>query len=388
MKCRMLFKRCASFFSSLWHRASHIALSRGISRALRNFGLCLLVVFLSTLSPLYSSSVSASGIPSGYHLVTNVAGYPYFQLRYGRNGAIWQACQSGSTGVGSLGLGASVTMTIDVFDGAGCNAYYYLPANAIIEFQMRTLDIIFQNAGFLSHDNRFMSIEVDPLFQSGNENIYTFRFWNNGPAVNNYYLQVYFEFYVATVNATVEPISVNIYAPDNTLDYSGSLNSINSSVNNVNNSIQGVISGVGGVQSSVNNAANQAHQDSQAQIDAINDQTQQEQNQYEQEKVEENQREDEMDGQASQAESMFSFTFLNPFIGIFELFNDSGCVSIPTIAGMVGSSNTTYCPWFDSSVRNILTPVFGFSSMILLFGFVIYWLRSGSSDILYKGGKK
>ena len=72
---------------------------------------------------------------------------------------------------------------------------------------------------------------------------------------------------------------------------------------------------------------------------------------------------------------------------IFELFNDSGCVSIPTIAGMVGSDETTYCPWFDSSVRNILTPVFGFSSMILLFGFVIYWLRGGSSDILYKGGK-
>lgn len=145
-----------------------------------------------------------------------------------------------------------------------------------------------------------------------------------------------------------------------------------------NNTIIGqngqIINGLGDINSSINSS-------SQAQIDAINEQTQQQEDQYNQEKEEESQREDEMDGQASQAESMFSFTFLNPFIGIFELFNDSGCVSIPTIAGMVGSDETTYCPWFDSSVRNILTPVFGLSSMILIFGFAVRWLGSSGDAV-------
>lgn len=374
MKCRMLYRRCASFFSSLFRRVSHIVSYRAISRVLRSFGLCFVAVLALTFSPLCSSSVSALDVPSGYHIVSNVAGLPYYNIRYGKDGAVWQSCVQGGTGVGSLGPQTSPWMTFDIFDGASCNTYFYLPANGIIDFQIRTRDMTFMSAGFVTADSRFMSVEIDPLYQSGNENIYSLRFWNPGGAVNQFFLKFYVKFYLGSVNSTVEPLSVNVYAPDNPLDYSGTLNSLNSGV-------QSVISGLGGVQDSVNSAADQAHQDSQAEIEAINEQTQQQEDQYNQEKEEESQREDEMDGQASQAESMFSFTFLNPFIGIFELFNDSGCVSIPTIAGMVGSDETTYCPWFDSSVRNILTPVFGLSSMILLFGFAVRWLGSGGDAV-------
>ena len=287
-------------------------------------------------------------------------------------------CRNTEIPTGSYGS-QQITIDLSIYDSNACNSYFTIPAGAIIQVQIRTLGMIFVQQNYTDANNRFMSVGTDTVAGSV-DMYYTLWIWNQQGTVYNGYIDLSLTFFNQGSTSKFQVESWNIYAPTSTIDYSGSLS-------NINSNIQGLISGVGSVQDSVNSAADQAHQDSQAEIDAINEQTQQQQDQYEQEKEEENQREDEMDGQASQAESMFSFTFLNPFIGIFELFNDSGCVSIPTIAGMVGSDETTYCPWFDSSVRNVLTPVFGFSSMILLFGFVIYWLRGGSSDILYKGGK-
>ena len=124
---------------------------------------------------------------------------------------------------------------------------------------------------------------------------------------------------------------------------------------------------------------------SQAQTDAINEQTQQQEDQYNQEKEEESQREDEMDDQASQAEGIFTFDLTNPFSGLFGLFTNSNCVPIPTLAGLVGSNETTYCSWFSPSVRSILTPAIGIVSTMIIFGFIVRWL-SGSNTIEI-GGK-
>lgn len=90
--------------------------------------------------------------------------------------------------------------------------------------------------------------------------------------------------------------------------------------------------------------------------------------------------------------NLFNFSFANPFTPLFGLFTDtSRCVQIPTIAGMLGSESTEYCPWFDSTVRNILTPVLGISANMLLFGFIVKWLgaRSGNfvEDTTNKGDK-
>lgn len=79
--------------------------------------------------------------------------------------------------------------------------------------------------------------------------------------------------------------------------------------------------------------------------------------------------------------NMFGFNFLNPFAPLFQMFGDnSQCVSIPILAGMLHADNSTYCPWFDSSVRNILTPVLSFASVMLIFGFAVRWLGSSSGN--------
>ena len=70
-----------------------------------------------------------------------------------------------------------------------------------------------------------------------------------------------------------------------------------------------------------------------------------------------------------------------PFRNFFGGFTNNQCVNIPVIAGMLGlSSNTSYCSWWGSGVRNILTPVFNVASMILLGGFIIHWLRKDNTD--------
>ena len=113
----------------------------------------------------------------------------------------------------------------------------------------------------------------------------------------------------------------------------------------------------------------------------IQEQTEQQQNQYEQEKQEEAQREQQGQTSSNTLGSLFSFTAFNPFSGIFALFTGGGsCVPIPTVASMINSSETTFCPFFPSSIRSIATPVMGISSMMLIFGFFVRWLNDGSFD--------
>ena len=83
-----------------------------------------------------------------------------------------------------------------------------------------------------------------------------------------------------------------------------------------------------------------------------------------------------------QLENLFNFSFTNPFAPIFQMFEDqSSCVSIPTIAGLIHSEETTVCPWFPSSVRQIATPILGISSVMLIFGFAVRWLGSSSGNL-------
>lgn len=86
--------------------------------------------------------------------------------------------------------------------------------------------------------------------------------------------------------------------------------------------------------------------------------------------------------------NLFNFNLINPFAPIFSLFsNNESCASIPTLASMLHSEETQVCPWFSSDVRNIVTPVLGLSSMMLVFGFVVRWLGSSSGNF-FEDSKK
>lgn len=114
-------------------------------------------------------------------------------------------------------------------------------------------------------------------------------------------------------------------------------------------------------------------------ISELQDQSNQQQQQYDQEKQEEAEREESGNDSADEMSGIFNFTIPNPFVPILSMFTDGGsCVNIPTIAGMVGSNDTQFCPWFPSSVRNVLTPVIGLSSSIILFGYIIGWLAGAT----------
>lgn len=85
--------------------------------------------------------------------------------------------------------------------------------------------------------------------------------------------------------------------------------------------------------------------------------------------------------------SMFNFSFINPFAPIFDMFSSNeSCASIPTIAGLIHSESSIVCPWFDSNVRSIVTPILGLSSMMLVFGFAVRWLGSSSGNMFEDSG--
>ena len=77
-----------------------------------------------------------------------------------------------------------------------------------------------------------------------------------------------------------------------------------------------------------------------------------------------------------------------PFGTFISGFTNSQCVSIPILGSWLGSgSNQQYCSWWSSSIRDVLTPIFAASSMMLLFGFIIHWLRKSNTDTLSYGDK-
>lgn len=67
----------------------------------------------------------------------------------------------------------------------------------------------------------------------------------------------------------------------------------------------------------------------------------------------------------------------------FDLFTNSSCVSIPTISSWLRSNETQVCTPWTSAIRNVTTPIFTVVSSMVLFGFVIRWLRHGSTDETY-----
>lgn len=72
-----------------------------------------------------------------------------------------------------------------------------------------------------------------------------------------------------------------------------------------------------------------------------------------------------------------------PFHSFLTGFTNQQCVSIPILGSWLHLGNDVqYCSWWSSNIRDVLTPIFAVSSMMLLFGFIVHWLRKSDSDKL------
>lgn len=78
---------------------------------------------------------------------------------------------------------------------------------------------------------------------------------------------------------------------------------------------------------------------------------------------------------------IFNFAIVFPFHSFFASFTDNRCVDIPVIAGLLGTNQNRYCTWWSADIRNITTPVISSISMMILFGFIVSWLKGNSFSL-------
>lgn len=148
---------------------------------------------------------------------------------------------------------------------------------------------------------------------------------------------------------------------------------------NTSTDVSSVVSAVESQTTTLNNSINNLRSDTQAQTDAIEEGNEDAQSRWEADKAEEAEREEAASDDADAVKSVFRFEIRNPFMGLLGLFTNNCPANIPTIASMINLESSVYPCWFPQSIRSILTPVFGISSAVLLFGFIVRgFLRKGN----------
>lgn len=179
--------------------------------------------------------------------------------------------------------------------------------------------------------------------------------------------------YNITFNAVGYTIWSKAPAAASASDVEAVANAVNSMKNTISNKLDTTNNKLDAVKSALD--------DLQALQEQANDDAQ---DRYEQEKAEEQEREEQGQADSEQAQSMFNFSVLNPFAPIFNMFSSSCSVNIPIIAGWLNAPSTTYTSWWCTSsklqnIKSTLTPVFSIAVAMLIFGFVINWLRNNGS---------
>lgn len=291
--------------------------------------------------------------------------------------------------------GSSRTAVISVYVGGSCtqggNAFGF-PKNGLITFGIITKNISLLSTEWVANYARI--IDINLLGNQGELSYWEVTMYNGYGAdaqMADFPLRLTYTGVSPTTDVTpyLTIQSLTVWKPKDGVDLSSlesKVNNIASSLDTVNSSVNSAISSINSVNWQVQHQGQQAHDDSQAQIntmnknsqaevDATNKQTQQQQEQYEQDKQEEQDRENQGSEDADKAAGIFNFHLVNPFEPLFALFRSpDSCASIPTLARWVHSETTTVCSWWSADVRTTLTPVFGIASIMILFGFFIRWL--------------
>lgn len=77
---------------------------------------------------------------------------------------------------------------------------------------------------------------------------------------------------------------------------------------------------------------------------------------------------------------VFKINLIFPFSSFFSSLTDDRCVDIPTIASWLHTSQSHVCTYWDNNIRTTLTPVFMSLASLILFGFIVSWLKGSSSN--------
>lgn len=143
-------------------------------------------------------------------------------------------------------------------------------------------------------------------------------------------------------------------------DYSSAISSINSNINSTNSKLDTVNRSLNDVNNNLeqaNDDANDRYQDEKDTISQNGD--------------------DAVDSWQDNAENL-SFdapTFL--FGWLWSLGSVEDCVDISVLASLIHSPETTYCTWYPTSIRSIISPIINLFIVCLLSGFIISWLKRG-----------
>ena len=181
--------------------------------------------------------------------------------------------------------------------------------------------------------------------------------------------------YQVTYNAVGYTVWQKATAHDYTDDITAVKNAVNSMKTSIENKLDTTNNKLDAVKSALNDLKGlqqQANEDAQ--------------DRYDQEKQEEADREASGQQSSDDLANSFNFSVLNPFSPIFGMFSSSCSVSIPTIASWINAPSSTYSSWWCSSsklqnIRSTLSTVFSLFTMMLIFGFVMNWLRNDTSTV-------
>lgn len=200
----------------------------------------------------------------------------------------------------------------------------------------------------------------------------SFSFYNDGNAIAS----------ISGINSPHKQVTIDVTLGDVVLDP----DKISESLDNLTDQVTGAIKGTTDAIDKNTEAVDKNTEAIDKQTEAIDNQTElivgAIKDNQQAEKDEQNQREEQGKEDADKAKDVFRFDLFNPFSPIFEMFNPGGCVQIPTIASWLHVEDPQVCPWFPTEVRSVLTPVFSISSIMVLFGFVVKWLRSGDGFVI------
>lgn len=126
--------------------------------------------------------------------------------------------------------------------------------------------------------------------------------------------------------------------------------------NYMNNTLGGKLDGIKNSQDQANEDANDRYQDEK---DTINDAAN--------------------DAESDASSQNFNFNIPNPLQSWFGGFSDSDCANIPNLAVWLHSNETRICTPWPSSVRTVMTTIVTGLCMLLLFTFIINWVKKNDT---------